>query len=430
MDFLFKKIDNRHLAWIRIVVGSWFFIDVVSMLLSGYVKEAYVEPEFNFPFYGFEWIEPLPGIGMYILFIFLAIVSVGITLGYRFKTCLVLFIIGFGYVFMCDITYTLNKFYLFLILASMMLLTKADGSISFSTQKTETSPYWQLLSFKLLFGLIYFYSGVSKINPDWLLHAEPLRFFLRNAFAFKWMSKEIFIYSAYGFTYCGFIFDLSIFFLLTNRKTLVIAHILQTTFHLLNFTLLGIGSLSIFSILLTHLLFPLPWLKRKLKISEKEGHYATTYIFPAMAATTLFIIFMIPHRHYLIENNVNWTEKGHRFSWRLMTRTKRGSSSFFIVKSDQLTTPKRIKPLEILTRRQYRKMSAETDLIIAFAHYLQDKHAQEGHTNIEVRANVRTKLNGRKKGLLVDPDLDLTQVSRSILSDNISQPIPERKKAK
>lgn len=433
MDFLFRKRDIRQLAILRIIIGTWFFVDVVSMLVSGYVKEAYVSADMNFPFYGFEWIRPLPGYGMYILFVILAFLSVAVTIGYRFKISLTLFLIGFSYVFMCDIVYTLNKFYLFIILGVVLLFTDAHRALSINNlPKKKTTEYRNIFLFQALLGIIYTFSGISKINSDWLLHAEPLMLFYKHRIPFKWLSGDLYTVMVYTFTYCGVLFDLTIIWLLTYKKTNPVANILQGMFHILNFTILHIGSLSLFSIMITWLLFPTPWLKRKLK-------YETAFIgLPDRAPLSrnlityaLLVFFainlLIPVRHFIAGTEVNWTEKGHRFSWRLMTRAKRGSTAEFIVVDNSTGEKYQINERKMLTRRQYRKMAGETDLVLAFAHFLREKYSEQlGHDNLSVYATVMTKLNGRKRGLLIDPKLDLSKVSRSFLFDDISYPLPER----
>jgi len=40
---------------------------------------------------------------------------------------------------------------------------------------------------------------------------------------------------------------------------------------------------------------------------------------------------VLPSRHWLIEDHVLWSEEGHRLSWRMMLRTKSGSSHFTIL---------------------------------------------------------------------------------------------------
>ncbi|MGB3468418.1 MAG: HTTM domain-containing protein [Cyclobacteriaceae bacterium] len=433
MEFLFKKRDIRQLAILRIIIGAWLFVDVASMLVSGYVTEAYVDAEINFPFYGFEWITPLPGYGMYILFILLAILTIGITTGYRFRLSLSLFLIGWTYVFMCDIVYTLNKFYLFIILGLVLLVTDSHRALSISREPKRTkTDYWQIFIFQALLGIIYTFSGVSKINSDWLVHAEPLMLFYEHRIPFKWLTGEAYTLLVFTFTYCGVAFDLTIIWLLSYRKTNLIANILQTLFHLLNFAILHIGSLSLFSIMITWLLFPTPWLKRKLKFETAfVGDPDRKPLSKNLVTYALLVFFainlLIPLRHFIVGTEVNWTEKGHRFSWRLMTRAKRGSIANFEVVDN--TTGKRydINERKILTGRQYRKMAGETDLVIAFAHYLESAYKEKlNHDNVSVYATVKTKLNGRKKDLLIDPELDLTKVSRSFLFDDVSNPQPGR----
>lgn len=422
-SLLFKKISGNQLRLLRQVIGVWFLVDLLSMLFSGYVNEAYVSPEFNFAFYGFEWIKPLPGIWMYVLFVLLSLLCLGIIFGYRLRVCLTLFLIGFGYVFFCDIVYTLNKFYLFLILAFVLLMV-GDSS------RDALIASWKVRIFQALVVLIYTYSGISKFNPDWLLHAEPLRFFLRPTFLFKWMSYEVFLYFAFAFTYGGILFDLSISWLLIGRETRMFGHIWQITFHLLNFILLGIGSLSIFMLILTLILFPPERIIKRFKFKQVSDNFiiakSKKNSIALALAFFLFINMLIPLRHVISGNNVNWTEKGHRFSWRLMTRTKLRSKSTFYVSSDRLKTPKAINPQNHLTGRQYRKMSAETDLVLAFGHYLGRMYEKKGHENVKVTAEVLTRLNGRKPQFLIDPDLDLTNTSRSFLVDMVSTQLQER----
>jgi len=441
MDFLFKQRDSKQIAYLRIAIGAWFLIDILSMLLSGYVKEAYVSTEMNFHFYGFEWIKPLPGIWMYVLFSILAVLSAAVLVGYRFKYSLSFFLVGFLYVFMCDIVYTLNKFYLFLILGTVLLFTNAGNAISLDVKRKITKEVtvvenWQILIFQVLFGVIYFYSGLSKINPDWLYHGEPLMMFYKYRIPFRWLPNDFYTIMVFIFSYCGMVFDLSIIWLLSFRRTNFLANLLQASFHILNFTILWIGSFSIFSAILTWILFPTNWLKRKLSftttaIDNPELH--TVHKKKRIRIALIMFIFLIiqlsiPWRHHFTGNNVNWTEKGHRFSWRLMTRSKSGSRSKFIVVDNKSGMKYAIKARKKLTGRQYRKMCAETDLVITFAHYLRDEYQTRlGHDDISVFATVHTKLNGRKRQLLFDPTIDLAKISRSLIIDNISNPLKERK---
>jgi len=142
-----------------------------------------------------------------------------------------------------------------------------------------------------------------------------------------------------------------------------------------------------------------------------------------MAFVILITQLIIPHRHYISGANVNWTEKGHRFSWRLMSRTKGGSITSFTVVDNDSDQEWRVNPKQYLTGRQYRKMSAESDLILFFAHYLKQEWAEKGFDNVSIYVRSKTRLNHRKYAPLINSEKDLTKVSRTFLVDKISESI-------
>lgn len=428
MNILFANADSRVMSVIRILTGTWFFVDIVSMLVSGYVKEAYVDSTVNLSFYGFEWLHAIDGIGMYVLFAILAIFSIFIAVGYRTKLFLTLFIICFGYVFLIDVTYTLNKFYLFLLIAGLLLCTDESPSWKYPNIKNSNIvpiAYWNILSFQALVVVIYFYSGIAKINHDWLYHAQPLHRFFSGRSYMRALGPEGLKQISYVFSYGGILFDLTISFLLINRKTRFWGQLAQMSFHTLNFTILHIGSLSIFMMLFTFFLFPTAWLKRRLNLKDIEftTHKSPYTVGLVMALVILFSQLTVPHRHYLSGANVNWTEKGHRFSWRLMSRTKGGSITNFDVIDNTTKEKWNINPLTYLTRRQYRKMSAESDLILFFGHFLEKEWQGKGYSDVSVYVHSKNRLNHRKYAPLVDPNIDLTKVSRTFLVDRISLPM-------
>lgn len=429
MDFLFQKRDAKILGYLRIIIGSWLFVDWFGMMIIGYVDEAYISSQFNFTFIGFDWVRPLPAFGMYLVFSIGALMAVFITLGIFYRWALAIFFFLQLYVFMLDVVYTLNKFYLFLILVAVLFVVPAHRSLSLLVKwqpikKLTSVSSWQVLVFQFMLLMIYFYSGLSKLTTDWIQMHEPLHTFLKYKWPFSILNDASFDKVVALMSYGGLTFDLTVWFWLTNRKTRWFANIWQTSFHSINFLFLGVGSLSIYMSLLTWLMFPPEALLKRLKIKNKKGHH------PALAQNkrrvtiaigiVAIVMLLIPHRHFLIDNNVNWTEKGHRFSWRLMTRTKSGSSSYFKITDNKTKEVWGVEPADYLTRRQYRKMSAETDLVIQFAHWLEDQWLVKGHSDVKVSAIVNTRLNSRPAILLIDPELDLTKVERTIWSDEVS----------
>ncbi len=56
--------------------------EVQRYLNYGWVASEYIDPQFLFPYAGFEWVRPWPGIGMYIHYYALAILAVCIMVGF------------------------------------------------------------------------------------------------------------------------------------------------------------------------------------------------------------------------------------------------------------------------------------------------------------------------------------------------------------
>src|SRR5687768_9030988 len=95
MEMVIKKISAylkqdtniAPLVIFRIAFGAMMFMSVCRFIFKGWVYNMYILPKMFFPYYGFEWVKPLPGPGMYIVFAILLLASAGIALGafYRFS---------------------------------------------------------------------------------------------------------------------------------------------------------------------------------------------------------------------------------------------------------------------------------------------------------------------------------------------------------
>ena len=89
-----------------------------------------------------------------------------------------------------------------------------------------------------------------------------------------------------------------------------------------------------------------------------------------MLLTGYFIVqLLLPIRHHFIQDNVIWTEEGHRMSWRMMLRTKSGIVKYKVIdKSNNNEIPININ--EYLSKKQSRIASTKPDVIWQFAQYL------------------------------------------------------------
>ncbi|MFT5748499.1 MAG: vitamin K-dependent gamma-carboxylase, partial [Saprospiraceae bacterium] len=125
-----------------------------------------------------------------------------------------------------------------------------------------------------------------------------------------------------------------------------------------------------------------------------------------------------PFRHHLLEGNVAWTEEGHRYSWRMMLRSKQGYGHFNVV--DKKTgKQERISPSKYLSKKQKPKIYTHPDMILQFAHYLEQKYWEEEGREVEIYAEILAKLNGRKYQQYTNKNIDLTKEKWSFFEESM-----------
>jgi hypothetical protein len=122
---------------------------------------------------------------------------------------------------------------------------------------------------------------------------------------------------------------------------------------------------------------------------------------------------LVPLRHVAYPGPVLWTEEGFRFSWRVMLAEKTGTL-YYAVTDPSTGREWETFPGAPLTPLQTKQMAFQPDMILSYAHYLRDQLAAEGTANPEIHAFAYVSLNGRPSALLVDPNVDLARVERSL----------------
>src|ERR1700744_708835 len=171
---LFSSKEYRHiapLAVFRIAFGAIMVISMIRFLLKGWVYSFYVLPKVFFPFYGFEWIKPLPGTGMYIVFGVMLLASFFIMVGFIYRLSAAAFFLSFVYVELIDKTYYLNHYYVISIISFLLLFVPAHRYFSVDVYrkpslKATQVPAWAIDIFKWQLCLIYLFAGIAKLNYD------------------------------------------------------------------------------------------------------------------------------------------------------------------------------------------------------------------------------------------------------------------------
>lgn len=417
-------VDIASLVFVRIAFGFVMLWEVSRYLDAGWVADYYIQPDFNFTYFGFDWIAPWGGEGMYVHFVALGVLATLIMTGFAYRLATILFFLGITYTFLLEHAHYLNHFYLICLLSFLMMLVPAHRSCSVGTwlgwvKPSNTTPFWTVWILRFQVGVVYFYGGIAKLNGDWL-RGEPMRTWL-SARADMPVVGPLFEAEAviWVFVFGGIILDLAIVPLLMWRRTRAPGFVLIVAFHLANSVVWSIGIFPFLAIAMTTIFFEPDWARRIFRIPEYPKSSATPSPGWRAEFITGFVVLyaaaqaLIPLRHYLYPGPVVWTEEGHNFSWRMKLRSRWADTTFY------LTDPNSGKRFEVdmrrfLSSRQIRKMSSKPDLILQFARLLKEKTAEEGITDVKITARCTVSINGREPKLFFDPDLDLAALPRSL----------------
>jgi hypothetical protein len=189
-------------------------------------------------------------------------------------------------------------------------------------------------------------------------------------------------------------------------------------FHLLNSQLFEIGVFPWLMICATVLFVEPGWPRRAGLLPRRRGpdpakHRAAARPSPAsrtgaaLLALYVGLQLLLPFRHYLYPGDVDWTEEGHRFSWRMKLRDKRGELRFMAVDPASRRAVVLTGVESVLSRKQQLMMHHDPEMIRQFAHLLATGLRERGQGEMEIRVTSSISLNGLPPQPLVDPEVDL-----------------------
>ena len=124
--FLFKQIDNSALIVFRIIFGLLCFLESVGAIFTGWVKKTLVEPQFTFNFIGFEWLQPLPGNGMYFYYAIMGLFGLFVMLGYRYRISIIAFTLMWSSTYLMQKSSYNNHYCLLMLLSGIMVFQPAN----------------------------------------------------------------------------------------------------------------------------------------------------------------------------------------------------------------------------------------------------------------------------------------------------------------
>ncbi len=428
---LLQPVDAASLAAFRIFFGAVMAVTVIRYFLKGWIHDYYVAPSFFFTFPGFGWVRPLPAVGMYLLFAALGVLAVGVMVGLFYRACVLLFVVGFSYVQLLDRTHYLNHYYLTCLLAFLMALMPLQGLWSVDARRRpelrrDTVPAWCLWALRTQLAVAYFFSGLAKLQADWLLRGQPLAQWLDGTPVARWLAPLVPLHTlALAASWGGMLVVLLAPPLMLWRRSRPYAYAALLAFHLATGVLLNIGIFPWLAALSMLLFFEPDWPRgvlaqvRGVSVpvaavrEEPTGNRRGAPWLAVLLGAHFCVQVLMPLRHWLYPGPVIWNEEGFLFSWHMKIMEKRAHARF---EAADPSTGERwpVDPLRYLTEKQAYRMVTHPDMMVAFARHVSEEYARQGRPSVELRAWVAVRLNGRPRQLLVDPEVDLAAYRESL----------------
>ena len=376
---LARPVDGGSLAVARMVVGLVVLLTTFDLIKpkgdTSLLRELYTSEyiDWRAPYRGFEWLPSYEEPTMELIGWAMAASGLLVMLGCCYRPAVIVATVLRSYFFLLDASYYNNHYYLECLLLVLLCFMPAANQYSVDRwwrrwrgqEVVEHIPFWPVFLLRAQLFVVYFFGGIAKLNEFYLAYAFPLRTALMNpklAGNLSWLLSEEQLNAlrlslnrsevAYALSYAGLIYDLSVGFLLLYRPTRWIGIALTVLFHLLNhfilfedigwFPLLGIGTVTIF-------LEP-DWPRQlwnrwrgKPATTKRASRLKSTFKWPPLStpATALVCLWLLwqslmPLRHWLIAGDVNWTDEGGWFSWRMKAHHKLNQPTVFRIEDDVL----------------------------------------------------------------------------------------------
>ena len=427
---LFAPVDGASLAVFRIAFGLVIAWESYRYFDHGWISRYWIEPDFHFTFWGFDWVQPWPGDGMYWHWRAMGLLGLLVALGLYYRLSCALLCVGMTYLFLLDKTWYLNHVYLVCLLAFVLVFVPAHRTWSLDAllRKRPGSPFvpaWGLWLVRAQIAVVYFGGGVAKLNGDWL-PGEPLRQWLAERDDFfvlgRFFHEEWFVYM---FAYGGLFLDLFIVPFLLWRRTRLFAFAAVCFFHVTNSQLFNIGIFPWLALGATTIFFAPDWPRRAWHrltglvgrpqpspapgVTDMPGR-RTRGLVLGLVGVYLLVQVSMPLRHWLYPGRVHWTEEGHRFAWHMKLRDKEAFEIEFTAVNPQTGKWERVPPEAYLDDRQLDEMSTRPDMIRQFADHVADEYEQVGRARPEIYVRTSVVLNDHPPRPLIDPNRNLAEV--------------------
>jgi len=414
---LYTRIDNSQLSIFRVFFGILIALESFGAIATGWVKATLIDPKFTFTFIGFEFLQPLPGNGMYFYFFIMGTLGVFIAIGYKYRLSIVGFTLMWVTVYLMQKASYNNHYYLLALISFLMCFFPANANHSIDSRRNSaiaTNSMYSYVKWIIVVQLflVYTYAAIAKLYGDWL-DFGIIEILMKNKADYpiigsflqeSWVHRIVAI--------MGIVFDALIVPALLWKPTRKVAFMVSILFHLFNSIVFQIGIFPYLALAFTVFFFEADTI-RSLFFKKSEAFTNPIIQVPSYRKLLIFcggmyflIQLLLPIRHQFFKDDVLWTEEGHRLSWRMMLRSRTGKIQFKVVNTT--TEASHIIDLkEYLTKKQMGKIASYPDFIWQFAQFLKQDYAANGE-KISVHAmKSKVSINGKPYKAFINPKVDL-----------------------
>jgi hypothetical protein len=437
--------DAASLGVFRMLFGTILCVSSARFLWNDWVDRFYVQPTFFFKYWGFEWVRVLSEPWMTGLYAAMTVLAAFVAVGFLYRVSIVALFLVFTYVELTDVTNYLNHYYLVSLLALLMCFLPLHRAFSVDArlsarQVPATVPAWMLYLLRFQVGVVYFYAGIAKLQPDWLIHAQPLGIWLASRTETPLIGSVLTLPAMpYIVSWAGFLNDTLVVPFLLWKKSRPYAFATVFVFHFCTHLLFTIGVFPFLMVSGATLFFEPDWPRRVAAWLGSRGGVPVTrptartkpttvgrWSTPVAWCVVVYCVIQIamPLRAFAYPGDVLWHEQGMRYSWRVMVREKNGSITYRVRWRDA-EREVQVPPSKYLTSHQEREMSGQPDLILQLAHRIADDFRSRGYEDVEVRADALVSLNGRHAAPMIDPEVDLARQPDTLALMSWIEPRPE-----
>ena len=430
--------DVASVVLFRVSFGLLMFWEITRYYYFSWVEELFVKPQFHFQYEYFRWVVPIPGAGMYLIFASLGVLALMIASGFFYRIATILFFLGYTYVFLLDQAFYNNHFYLICLLSFVLILAPLNRSWSLdvlcgNVEHTDRLPAIWLWLIRFQMGVVYFYGGIAKFDPDWLegLATRELFGAANRGTIFQPLMDYDFVHLFYAWS--GLLFDLLIPFLMLYKPIRKWAFLGAVIFHTNNYFVFPIGIFPALALVLTLIYFDADFPRKiipekfkkiaceqywkrllpcqnltpeKMELDPAQGISRTMQIILGLYVVAQLVL---PFRHTLYPGWTIWHEEGHYFAWRMMLRQKITRMQFNVTHPDN-GEQRYADPRDYLNTSQFKVFAGNPGMILQFAKHLDQLVQSNAGFDPIITAKIEVSMNGREFRQLVDQSLDLSRI--------------------